>query len=398
MKLLVVSTWFPWPADNGSKLRAFHLIRELAARHEVTLLSFCDGGEPAPERLAPLREFCRSVDVVPQAPFPRGALTLRGLLSGVPRAYVQGFSSDMLARVRAAVPGQDAAVGFEVTGGMYFRRVTSLPVVFEEAEVAVIRDQYVRETRRVRKLRRGLTWWKYSRFVRDLCRRAACATVVSETEREILEGIGCDAARIAVVPNGVDASDLDWPRGEVADRLIYPGSLTYVANRDAVEWFLASILPVVHRVRPDVEFWVTGALVPGSRPVAGPEARLTLTGHLADVRPAVAESAVCVVPLRIGGGTRLKILQAMALGTPVVATSKGAEGLDVTPGRDILIGDTPGTFAAHVLSLLSDRGLADNMAAAARTLVRERYTWARSGALLDEALNRAVREWKAMNR
>ena len=103
------------------------------------------------------------------------------------------------------------------------------------------------------------------------------------------------------------------------------------------------------------------------------------------------------MPLRVGGGTRLKILQAMALGTPVVATSKGAEGLDVTPGRDILIGDTPEEFAAHVIRLLADRALADNVAAAARTLVRDRYTWARSGAMLDEVVRLAVSEWKAVN-
>ena len=395
MNLLAVSTWFPWPPDNGAKLRAYYLLRELGKRHRVTLLTFCDDGEPASGRLAPLTEFCGSVEVVPGAAFHQGALTRRGLLSGMPRAYVQGFSPDMMARVRAALPGHDAAVAFQITSGLYFRQVTSLPVVLEEAEVVVIRDQYASETRWVRKARRGLTWWKYSRFVRELCGRAVCTTVVSETERQILERIGCDPRRLAVVPNGVDASDLDWPRGAVTERLIYPGSLTYFANRDAVQWFLESTLPLVHRARPDVDFWVTGATGPEPLPGTGPEARLILTGHLPDVRPAVAGSAICVVPLRVGGGTRLKILQAMALGTPVVATSKGAEGLDVTPGRDILIGDTPETFASHVLGLLSDRRLADNMAAAARALVRNRYTWTRSGAVLDDALRRAVSAWKA---
>jgi glycosyltransferase involved in cell wall biosynthesis len=399
MKLLVISTWFPWPPDNGSKSRAYHLLRELAKRHRITLLSFCGDGEPAPERLAPLSEFCESVQAVARGPFHQGALTMRGMLSGVPRAYVQGFSPEMMTRIRAVLPGHDAAVALQVTATLYFRGVTALPVVFEEAEVAVIRDQYVSETRVARKLRRGLTWWKYSRFVRELCRHAAMTTVVSDTERAILEEIGCEADRVAAVPNGVDALDLEWPRpAHRAQRIIYPGSLTYAANADAVAWFLGSVLPLVHRARPDVDFWVTGRTDGASVADPGPSARLTLTGHLPDVRPAIAESGACVVPLRIGGGTRLKILQSMALGTPVVSTSKGAEGLGVTPGVDILIGDTPEAFAAHTLRLLGDRGLADNLAAAARTLVRDRYTWARSGALLNDAVERAVGEWTATRR
>jgi len=399
MNVLVVSTWFPWPPDNGAKLRAYHLLRELSKRHRITLLSFCGDGEPAPERLAPLNEFCGSIQTVPRGPFQQGALSRRGLLSSVPRAYVQGFSPEMMRRIRAAMPGHDAAVALQVTAALCFRGVTALPVVFEEAEVAVIRDQYVSAPSLPHKLRRGLTWWKYSRFVRELCRHAAMTTVVSEPERAILEEIGCDIGRVAVVPNGVDSSDLDWPRpAQRAERIIYPGSLTFSANADAVGWFLESVLPLVHRARPEVEFWVTGRTDGASVADPGPSARLTLTGHLADVRPAIAESGVCVVPLRIGGGTRIKILQSMALGTPVVSTSKGAEGLGVTPGLDILIGDTPEAFASHILELLADRGLADNMAAAARALVRDRYTWVRSGALLNDAVERAAGEWEATRR
>jgi glycosyltransferase involved in cell wall biosynthesis len=397
MKLLAVSTWFPSPPDNGAKVRAFHLLRELARHHEITLVSFCDDGQPDTGRIAPLREFCESVEVIPQGSFHRGRLTRRGLLSRVPRAYVQGFSPEMLARIQSAAHGQDAAIALEVTAALYFRHVRIVPFVFEEAEVAVIRDQVVSEARLARKLRRGLTWWKYSRFIRGLCERAAYTTVVSEAERAILEEFGCDASRLAVVPNGVDPADLEWPRGNVFDRLIYPGALSFAPNRDAVEWFLAAILPLVHRARPDVDFWVTGNAAGVALPNPGPAARLTLTGHLPDVRPPVAESAVCVVPLRVGGGTRVKILQAMALGTPVVSTSKGAEGLAVTPGRDILIGDTPEQFAAHVVRLLSDPAAREGMAAEARALVRDHYTWTQSGARLNDVVQLARSTWKAVD-
>jgi polysaccharide biosynthesis protein PslH len=396
VKLLVVSTWFPSPPDNGARLRAFHLVRELAHHHRVSLVSFGDGGPVAPERIAPLAEFCESVTVVPRDAFHQGALTRTGLFSAVPRAYVQAFSPEMMAEIRRAHPVHDAAVALAVTAALYFRDVTTLPVVFEEAEVAVIRDRFRSAQGPGRKLRRGLTWWKYAAFVRSLCRRAAFTTVVSDTERDILRGIGCDVARVAVVPNGVDASDLEWPRpAQAAGRLIYPGSLTYSANLEAVTWFAQAVLPRIRTARPDVECWVTGRAGGVTLPDSGPASRLTLTGHLPDIRPAIAESAVCVVPLRIGGGTRLKILQAMALGTPVVSTSKGAEGLAVTPGVDILIGDTAEEFASHVLRLLSDPGLRGTIAAEARALVRDRYTWTQSGATLDEVVRKAHSAWKA---
>ena len=132
-----------------------------------------------------------------------------------------------------------------------FRDVHALPVVFEEAEVAIIRDRYLSAQGAAKQVRRGLTWWKYSRFVRGLCRHAAMTTVVSEAERAILGDIGCDLGRVAVVPNGVDAGDLEWPRPAVAaNRLIYPGSVTYSANLDAVSWFLGAILPIIHRTGP----------------------------------------------------------------------------------------------------------------------------------------------------
>jgi glycosyltransferase involved in cell wall biosynthesis len=395
MKLLAVSTWFPSPPDNGARLRAFHLLRELGRHHDIALLSFSDAGLPSVEQTAPLLEFCRCVDTIPRGAFHRGSLTPRGLLSTVPRAYVQGFSADMQARVRGAISGQHAALALGITAALYFRSIRALPVVFEEAEVAVIRDAAASESRAVPRLRRSLTWFKYSRFVRDLSRRLDRTTVVSDNERALLVGMGCDPRRVAVVPNGVDAGDLSWPAGPRRDRLVYPGALTFPANADAVRWFLGEILPIIHRARPDVDVWVTGDSGGVTAADLPPANRFTLTGRLSDVRPAIAESMICVVPLRIGGGTRVKILQAMALGTPVLSTSKGAEGLDMVPERHLLIGDSPEVFASQALRLLADAGLRSRITADARALVRDRYTWAHSGARLNAVIGEAVSEWKA---
>ena len=162
---------------------------------------------------------------------------------------------------------------------------------------------------------------------------------------------------MSIVPNGVDVTRASLAAPAPADsRLIYPGSITYDANLDAVTFFASEILPLIRRARPHVELWVTGSTA-GVETSALAGAGVRFTGLLPDVDAAVRDSTVCVVPLRIGGGTRMKVLQAMALGTPVVATPKGVEGLDVMPGRHVLVADSPAHFAEQTLRLLQDASM-----------------------------------------
>jgi len=201
---------------------------------------------------------------------------------------------------------------------------------------------------------------------------------------------------VVVVPNGVDLDRYKDDSGaSEPGTLIFPGALTYSANFDAMAFFLHQIFPLVKARWPEVVLRITGKTngVPVDRlPL---DERVILTGYLDDVRPTVAQSWVCVVPLRVGGGTRLKILEAMALGTPVVSTSKGAEGLEVTQDEDILIADTPAEFADAVLRLLNDRALRARLAANGRRLVESRYGWKVIGEKLDQLLRRVVKEREA---
>jgi glycosyltransferase involved in cell wall biosynthesis len=202
---------------------------------------------------------------------------------------------------------------------------------------------------------------------------------------------GYDA--LAVVTNGVDlkANTGDFGTSK-PDTLIYPGALTYVANFDAMEFFLQDILPLVKAQRPNVRLRITGGYdgVPVERLPLGNGAELT--GYLDDIRPAVAQSWTCVVPLRVGGGTRLKILEALALGTPVISTSKGAEGLEVTHEENILIADDPESFARAVLRLLGDEALRTKLSVNGRRLVEERYSWEICARQLDQLLDQVVEQ------
>ena len=391
MNLLIVSSWFPFPPSNGSKLRAFHLLAHLAERHKVTLLSFAEPGEEREVRA--LETLCQRVQTVPGNPFKAGRLGLTQLFSRTPRSYAKTYSPAMQALVDAQLSIHDAAIGLQLGASLYLATRSGIPRVLEEVEVSVIRDRYVDQRWGLARARHGLTWWKYRRFVETLVSQFERTTVVSDVERSRLGEIGCDLSRVRVAPNGVERRDLARTGDRQQGRLIYPGSVTYSPNLEAVQYFVNEVFGSIKATRPDATLTVTGStgevdVAPISK-VAG----VTFTGHVPDVKSVVASSAVCVVPLRSGGGTRLKILEAMALGTPVVSTSKGAEGLAVTHGVDILIADSPETFAAAVLRVLSDSTLREQLARNGRDLVERFYTWDRIGGqletILDEAINAA---------
>ncbi len=279
----------------------------------------------------------------------------------------------------------------------YLADIAGIPRVFEEAETGLFSERLVVEPDPVRRFRLTLTWLKHRRFVRRLVGRFERTTVVSENEREHLRSMGCDVERVHVVPNGVDAVAAD-PAPARTNRLIYAGSVTYSANLDAVRYFAREVLPLIRRTHPEVSFSVTGSsdgVDVGD--FAGTDG-VDFTGWLPDVERLIASSAACVVPLRIGGGTRLKILQAMALGTPVVSTTKGIEGLDVEPGVHLLVANTPRDLAEQVVRIITHPELAGRMAERARLLVRERYTWVRAGEALEKVIEMAVLDCRLRGR
>ncbi len=284
-------------------------------------------------------------------------------------------------------------IASEIATAPYAVTLEGLPRILEEVQLATLREQYTSQSRVGRRLRYGLMWWKTRRFTAHLLRQFDGCTVASQQERANVLSIAPNCRRVVVAPNGVD---LDRYKGDFGapepGTLVFPGALTYSANFDAMAFFLHQIFPLVKARQPEVILRITGKT--NGVPLYGLPLNesVILTGYLDDVRPTVAQSWACVVPLRVGGGTRLKILEAMALGTPVVSTSKGAEGLEVTPGEDILIADEPATFADAVLLLLDDPALRAKLATNGQRLVREQYGWEQIGKKLDQLLHQVVRK------
>jgi glycosyltransferase involved in cell wall biosynthesis len=341
-----------------------------------------------------MNQYCQRVETAPYLPFhPGHTKALMGFLSRWPRSVIDTYSLGMQKLVEQAgrKRAYDLVIASQIDMAPYVLVVPNTPKILEEVELTTLYEQSVKQRSFLRRWRNKLTWWKLSHYVTFLLQTFDGCTVVSEQERRQLLGITPGYAPIGLVPNGVDVAHppVDFGPPE-ADTLIYSGALTYRANFDAVEFFLREIFPLIQAERPQVKLVITGALedVPLHR--LPRSEGVVFSGYLDDIRPTVARRWVNVVPLRVGGGTRLKILESLALGTPVVATSKGAEGLDLIPEKEILIADEPADFATAVLRLLQNPTLRETLSRNGRRAVATRYDWQTIGQQFNDFIERVV--------
>ena len=377
MNILFLSGWFPYPPDNGSKLRIGSLLKGLASRHDITLLSFADQPEQALDKSTALT-FCRDVQIVPWKDYnPNNRRARLGFLDSRPRSMVDTYSPEMEERICQTLTTRqyDVVIASQLTVASYAHLFGGLPALFEEAELGIFFEQFNNAKSVRRKLRHGLTWMKHRRYVANLLRYFQACTVVSERERELLKQCAPKFQSIQVIPNCINLDEYSEQRVSVRpNTLVFTGSFRYFANHEAMVWFLSQVYPRIQAPIPDVRLTITGDHGNLALPAA---TNVSLTGFVAQVHPIIASSSVSLAPLLQGGGTRLKILEAMALRTPVVATSKGAEGLDATPEEHLLIADSAEDFARQVLRLLQDSQLHRRLADNAYRLVKEKYDWAK---------------------
>lgn len=391
MRILFLSTWYPYPANNGSKLRVYNLLRGLAERHEVSLLSFADDAVPA--RPPPqLQAICREVHVVPQHVYnPGSGRSLLGLFSATPRVIVDTYSLEMRDRIRRELDRKpyDLVVASQWNTAAYLERCPGVPALFEEVELGVLDTKVATAASPLRRIRHQLTLLKLRSYLRRLLPRFAACTVVSAAEAVLLRRMVPGYGPVEVVPNAVAVDDYANIRPIPQPKsLIFAGSLRYFANHDAMTWFLGQSYRLIQARVPDVQLTITGDHADLPLP---PATNVTLRGFVDDVRPCVASSWVSLAPIRLGGGTRLKILEAMALRSPVVATSKGAEGLDVRNEEHLLLADDPRSYAEAVIRLLQEPGLRDQLARNGFELVKNKYDWKVILPKFDEILRRASR-------
>lgn len=382
-RIALFSTWYLEPADNGRKQRTRQMIAALAGDYDVALIALlpAENGDRGPLRPVPgvWRQW-----VLPLPVFhPTAANALLAGLSPLPRSLVATWDPGTAAAVSAIARDIDAclAIGTDLRT---LRYLLSLPpgirTILDEPDVSpfVVDGMDGRAGRwRLRAVARER---KYRRLLADASRRLDAVVVASAVEAAAYRRLS-GSSRVAVLPNGVDAIPRWHWRLPDSLQLLYTGSITYRPNAEAVAYFISHILPHLEKEAPGVRLVVTGH-APDPVPRALRHPRVRYTGRLESLDAVYRESRAFIAPLLSGTGTRVKLLEAMAIGMPIVSTSKGAEGLDIVPGEHLLIADDAPEFAAAITRLLRDRDESECLGAAARALVRQRYTWDRLGSEL----------------
>jgi sugar transferase (PEP-CTERM/EpsH1 system associated) len=391
VRVLFLTTRFPVPAWRGDQVRAIHQLRLLAARHTVTLCALVPTSPPTAER-ARVEALGIRVEVVPLG-WAGAVPSLARVLAGDARPLQVLLYARR--RARAHVQRLIAGGGFDVVHAQLVRAATYLPEAGGPPVVVDLIDALSANFARRAHHERGplavVAAWeakRLARFEAALLRRVRVGLVVSEAERAALGG-----GNVRVVPNGVDADAFAYREdGRPPARLLFAGNLGYFPNVDAARWLVGEIFPRVRAARPEAELRLVGARPARAVRALAREAGVSLAAEVPAMPPELGAATVAVIPMRAGSGLQNKVLEAMAVGTPVVTTPRAIAALEVRAGEDLLVAEDAEGIAAAVLGLLADPGRARAMARAARAVVERRYRWEACAAGVEAAWESAVRD------
>jgi polysaccharide biosynthesis protein PslH len=391
MKVLFLSPYPPYPPNFGGSTRIFNLMRQVASRHEVISLSYESTLEGKAD-LSGLHAVADQVVCIKRPPEKKRWNQAKSLVSSRTFQRMTHYS-------RAMQEAIDTLVAREKVE-MIVVEFSQMAVFDFPAEPAIIIDQHNVESDLIyrsclasppsfRKLYQFVESKKFGREERLLLGKADVVTVTSDCDGKKLAENDPDLD-IEVVPNGVDI-DFFVPHDSPGEpnTLVFTGAIHYHPNFQGATWFLDNIFPLIQRDIEDVRFIAAGGTPPAELTDRQTN-NIIFTGYVDDIREYVAKASVFVVPLLVGGGTRFKVLEAMASGKPVVSTSLGSEGIPVKHGEDVLLADDPESFAAAVVELLKNRRKAERLTAAGRVFVEKNFAWNVIGARFERALERAA--------
>lgn len=385
MKILWVKTDFLHPTNRGGQIRTLETLRQLHRSHEIHYVAYADPSEPeGVRRSSEYCSFAYPVDrPIPKRGSPRffGQMA-RNLISSLPLAVGRYTSSQMRAQLQALI----AKHAFDTVVCDFLSVAPNIPdlartILFQHnVETVIWRRHAEHAGSALRRFYFRLQANRMFQCERSVCRAAAHVIAVSENDAEQMKQL-FGTSRISSVSTGVDLEYFARPtdyarRGEI----VFVGAMDWLPNIDGARWFTSEVLPLIRQKRPGAKLVLAGrSPVPELLALSSADPLIEVTGTVPDVRPYLWSSTISVVPLRIGGGTRLKIYEAMAAGTPIVSTAVGAEGLAVKSGQNILLADTPQAFAACCLDLLESQQKASSLSAAALRTVTDHFSWAQVG-------------------
>jgi polysaccharide biosynthesis protein PslH len=402
MNILIITPSMPFPPDTGGPIRTLELVKRIGGRHTVDLATI---GLPGATDPGPLRDYCRRVHVAAWSRRPK-PLQLPSLLlkiaRGIPLETKYAESDDLTAILRR-IAHEECYDVIHMEKSATAVNLGSLRLAPHTATVFGLQDVgHVRHGRMARtetRLRRRLWHWQnraaLAKWEPHMARRCDTTLVVSETDRDLLRALDA-SLDIAVVPNGIAVGTCPMaPREGRRREILIIGTLDYEPNRDAVLYFIRSIYPAVRSELPDVALSIVGRNPPAEIAKLDNGRDVRVFANVPDPAPFYLRAGVAAVPLRAGSGTRLKILEAMAYGTPVVSSPIGCEGIAATDGRDIVIADSAEAFARETARLLAFPPRWQELATQARRLVETHYDWDPISRRLEDAYAHACERRRA---
>jgi polysaccharide biosynthesis protein PslH len=392
MKLLVLYPYAPWPLDRGTYQRTFHLLKALAKEHQVDFVALTEPGEGGDKKRAVFEEFCHEVEFIPFVHPPWQKLFPGRLLNPLP-SNVQHWQQPAVAEAihRRLTPGRYDLVHIcdLVLMPYVLPHKHHTPFAVDRSRVDLQFQLMEHKTLPFSKRDRLLRWESYAklwRYEKILAREALLEVVCGPDDEVFLHRYVSASAPVLVVANGVDLQYFDSSAMEGArdqePTVLFCGAMDYSPNVDALRWFFDSIHNRLLAKCPQAKVLIVGknplpeVIAYGGRP------GVTVTGGVPDVRPYYRRAWLQMVPLRIGGGTRLKIVESLAIGTPVVSTTIGAQGLDLTDGDTVLFGDDAESFASAIARALMDDSLRASLERNGMATAQDRFGWPGIGARL----------------
>ncbi|NIR50946.1 glycosyltransferase [candidate division KSB1 bacterium] len=381
MNILFLSTENPFPLDHGHHIRTYYVLKALAAEHNVHFVAFADN-DSAFEYRSELRELCRSVEIFPLRflGWRQMHLLLMNFFSPLPliaQKYCQPQAVDHIRKVIREESIDLVHVDL-LHIASYRNEISRLPCVLVNHNVESLRILRWAKVERNPLLRSYLfyQYFKLRNFEGKVCRQFDLCVTVSDYDKHLLSGL-CGEGNFVTIPNGVDTSYFTrYEKDSKPNSLVWTGSMAGPYNRDAVVYFLEEIWPIISERAPAASVTFVGGSPPKVLKKRSRRcATIKYTGYVHDVRPYVADAEVFIAPLRAGSGTKIKILNAMAQGKPVVTTSVGAEGIDAEPEKEIIVADESEKFAERIVFLLQHPDRAKRIGLRARKLIERTYDW-----------------------
>lgn len=378
MKILFVTARVPYPPNRGDRIRPFYFIKYLSKRHRVTVLSFAETGEEKINAMG-LREFCELVEIVPLSRFGAYINCLINLFSSMPLQCSFYISQNMCNKIRHLVKQEkfDLVYIFPLRLAYYRYLFRNTPVVLDycDSKELLHKRSLLKKKNPVGWLVDFEEWFKMSYYENKISRDFEICFAISAIDKCFLEKKR-KLENLFVVPNGVDLeyfSPIEYE--SVLNSLIFIGSMDVFWNIDALTFFCNEIFPLIKKKIENVQLYVVGSNPCKKVKQLRKDPQIIVTGEVPDIRPYLAKSTVSIVPMRVGAGIKNKVLESMAMKKPVISTTVGCEGIDVTPEQDVIIADEPEVFAERTIELLTNEQLRNRLATNGYNLVLSKYRW-----------------------